>query len=377
MTTLQLRDLTADEEQIVADFKEKTIVHPHLKTAVQECLLHLKQPVGNPIVLLYGPAGVGKSTVIKEIHKHFFNVHAADMRSDPGFIPVAGVEAVPAEREFKWDDYFHRALVALDEPLIEYKVDYDQRGIQNSGTDVSLLSKRAKLLRQALENALKYRKVRVFTVDEAEHINNMVRGRTIENQLNIIKSLANLSQTVHVLAGSYRILNFRNLDGQLSRRTVNIELPRYKLSIKQDRARFKSVLSQFLRKLNVSDHDAIMKEWQFFYEHSIGCIGTLKDWMTRALTRHLILGDDALELRHFEQTALSASQCLVMAREAIEGEKQLEAEKREKFALKNILRGKEDTSSSTSTPEAKPNSPRRSNNAPGERSPKRDAVGSK
>ncbi len=45
------------------------------------------------------------------------------LRQDPGLVPVVSMEAAaPDSSQFSWKDYYRRALLALDEPLIEQKL---------------------------------------------------------------------------------------------------------------------------------------------------------------------------------------------------------------------------------------------------------------
>ncbi|MCW5318120.1 hypothetical protein GTQ43_31530 [Nostoc sp. KVJ3] len=45
--------------------------------------------------------------------------------------------------------------------------------------------------------------------------------------MNWIKSIANTTGTVHILFGTYDLLNCCRLSGQVSRRSEDIHLPRY------------------------------------------------------------------------------------------------------------------------------------------------------
>lgn len=79
------------------------------------------------------------------------------LEKDKGKIPVIAVEAVaPESGNFNWKDYYTRALIALEEPLIEHKVafDYNIPGIRRNDEGVVLIkqSTSAAKLRQALSS---------------------------------------------------------------------------------------------------------------------------------------------------------------------------------------------------------------------------------
>ena len=120
----------------------------------------------------------------------------------------------------------------------------------------------------------------------------MRSGRKLQDQLDSIKSLANLTKTVHVLVGTYELLPFRNLSGQLSRRSVDIHFPRYRADRREDYLAFQSVLFTFQRHLPLVGNTDLVKDFDFCYERSIGCVGVLKDWLTRALA--MALSQEAL-----------------------------------------------------------------------------------
>ena len=59
-----------------------------------------------------------------------------------------------------------------------------------------------------------------------------------------------------------------------------------------------------------------MKEWEYLYERSIGCVGVLKDWLVRALTGAFRRKATVLTPRDLQTHALSVPQCDKMLSEA-------------------------------------------------------------
>src|SRR5439155_23930502 len=66
----------------------------------------------------------------------------------------------------------------------------------------------------------------------------------------------------------------------------------------------------------------LLGSWEYCYERSLGCIGILKDWLTRCLAASLEDDRAAWSMAHLQRTALTAAQCTKMAAEAREGEAQ-------------------------------------------------------
>ena len=67
----------------------------------------------------------------------------------------------------------------------------------------------------------------------------------------------------------------------------------------------------------------ISRNWYYFYERSIGCIGVLKDWLVRTLSDAFHRGTDRLELDRLQRHALSNAQCERMAADATAAEQRL------------------------------------------------------
>jgi hypothetical protein len=136
--------------------------------------------------------------------------------------------------------------------------------------------------------------------------------------------MTNVTGVLHILIGTYELLNFRNLSGQASRRGLDLHFPRYLYQNEQDRQDFQSALLALLKQvpLNV-DVNELMQHWLYFYERSLGCVGVLKDWLIRAVAAALDDGNDTLSLERLHEHTLSLAQCERMALDTTEGEQKL------------------------------------------------------
>ena len=176
------------------------------------------------------------------------------------------------------------------------------------------------VLRVALESAIRQRRPLAFLVDEAQHLAKVAGGRKLQDQLDCVKSLAIRTQTVHVLAGTYDLLILRQLSGQLSRRTRQIHFARYRADAAEDVRDFKNVLWNFQIRLPLAAEPDLLRHWEFCYERSLGCVGLLKEWLTRALATGLAQKTPQVTLKHLEHQALSLADCQKIATEMLEGE---------------------------------------------------------
>ncbi|MDJ0719528.1 MAG: hypothetical protein QNJ54_35795 [Prochloraceae cyanobacterium] len=169
-----------------------------------------------------------------------------------------------------------------------------------------------------------------------------------------------------------RITNFSNLSGQLSRRSVDIHFPRYRLDNFEDIQAFKSVLLTFQCQMPVQETPDFLPHWEYCYERTLGCIGILKNWLSRALKDALDAGATTVTLQHLERRAWSVAQCQRMFKEIQEGERQLtETESDVKSLRASLGLGGETLSPQEEAPKTKT----RKGTKVGKRKPKRDSVG--
>ncbi|MBD2472664.1 ATP-binding protein [Nostoc sp. FACHB-145] len=322
-------------------FKEYAISHPQLAQVDMLLMGAIREPAGFAHVLVYGPSGVGKTTMIRQITRRL-NGTTVDQNSvlSSGYrngnvspMPLLLVETRPPDGGvFNRADYYRTALRLLGEPFYERRMMVDIDAEQTWEKKGRGRSKTAQFndspeLRQALEEAMSKRGVKAVILDEAQHlmkIGSGASGGKLLDQLDWIKSMTNVTGVLHILIGTYELLNFRNLSGQASRRGLDIHFPRYLFQHEQERQDFQGILLALLKQVPLEiDIPALMQHWVYFYERSIGCVGVLKDWLIRAVAAALHDGCDTLTLERLHEHTLSLAQCERMAIEATEGEQKL------------------------------------------------------
>lgn len=371
---LDLLERPADER--IAYFQNYTVAHPLLRQTHEAVMRAIREPGGAQLISVVGPTGVGKTTLRQRAEKVLIEQILPSLDDDRGRIPVAGVQAIaPNSGNFNWKDYYTRALEALSEPLIDRKVDVGLLAEQ-AGRTIHLAAGKqvagAERLR-ALEHALRHRRPAAFFVDDAQHLAKMASGRKLQDQLDCIKSLVDQTSIPHVLLGTYELLVFLNLSAQLSRRSIDIHFPRYRLERGEDVQAFQSVLLAFQRRMPLTVEPDLVNNWELCYERSVGCVGVLKDWFTRALVTSLE-GNEPLTVSQLEDHALSLSQCERMARDAVEGERQLAETSGARSTLRGIL-GMDPLVDGASGNDIKVS--KIATRRVGERNPVRDPVGKK
>jgi hypothetical protein len=209
-------------------------------------------------------------------------------------------------------------------------------------------------------------------IDEAQHLGKIPSGRRLLDQLDVVKSIANQTKTVHVLFGTYDLLAFRNLNGQLSRRSMNVHLARHRAEDPEDRQTFVNIVRSFEKELPFEDRPDLVSDWEFLYARSLGCVGVLKEWLLRAVTVASRSGGHRLTKANLEAQALSIAQCEQMHAETAHGELQL-SETSEAVVRLRARMGL----SAAAIAKSDPKQPASSVNfrRPGQRLPTRDVVG--
>jgi len=226
--------------------------------------------------------------------------------------------------------------------------------------------------RYAVEQAIRYRRPVAVMIDEAQHLGKIPSGRRLLDQLDVVKSIANQTKTVHVLFGTYDLLTFRNLNAQLSRRSIDVHLARYRAEDSEDRQTFINVVRSFEKELPFEDQSDLVSDWEFLYERSLGCVGILKEWLVRAATVASRKRGRRLTRANLESQALCVSQCEQLYAETTDGELKLN-ERSEAVAR---FRGRLGLSTH-STPKVDPARPAPpvKRRRPGQRLPTRDVIG--
>lgn len=348
-------------------FYHKIVAHPRLVDIDREVKHAIRYATQGRLILVFGPTGVGKTTLRRGLERALTDTLQPELVQDQGRMPLVSVEAVaPEQGNFDWPDFYQRALIYLSEPLVDHKV------VDVARVDGQLIKQtkpNLRTLRQALEQCLRHRRPVAFIIDDAHHLQKIAGSRRLQDQMDAIKSLANRSETVLVLIGTYELLNLTNLNDQLSHRSYHVPFARYQPADPEDIQAFKAVLKTFQQHLPLSKVPELAPRWEYFYENSAGCVGLLKLWLCNSLAAALEQHPQILTDRLLQRCAISSDRLLNIAREIREGERKW-AELAEKQGQIRAALGLAPYPVST-----EPEPPVRQKRRVGERRPMRDAVG--
>lgn len=317
------------------DFINRNINHPKLHNVFIDLMNEIEEAKNGRVLQVFGPTGVGKSTLCKKVRDEIIKKNQLQIEEDKGFIPVVYLELPsPDNGKFNWKDFYRRLLKEMHEPLIDYKRVSGHKVKKNIPNH---LPSTAPELRESLESAIINRRTKIVLLDEAQHLLKVAGGEAILNQMDAIKSIANLTGAVFVMFGTYGLMDFFDLSGQLGRRTDEFHFPRYNFNNKTDRREFIMVLNTLQTNLPLEGDTKLTEYWEYLYERSVGCIGILKDWIDVGLAEALKKDKEIISFEMLEKHAPNPSKALKVAEEAIDGERNVEERQNKRTELKSLL----------------------------------------
>ena len=286
-------------------FLNGRITHQYHTEAFDK-LVHMaaKAPKGS-IINVIGPTGVGKTTLLEHFKSALTEEVMKSENYTPSDLPVVMIEArAPDAKVFTWNGFYRSAI----ETMLEFSP--DRKCCQEDRTHNLLRQKRVITyeLRTCFEDTIKKRNVGVFIVDEAQHIAIGAGRKEILKHLEVLKSLANFGETVIVLAGVYELVDFRNLSGQLSRRTIDVHFPRYRPDKPEDVVEFASIVTAFEARMPFPCSPPLSAIIKDLYAGSVGCIGILKEWLNRSLKDAAREKSKLLTMTHLNNNVLQFDQ---------------------------------------------------------------------
>src|SRR5262245_37095056 len=261
--------------------------HPLLDLVEREVLHAIWEPAGFAYLLVYGPSGVGKSTMIHHIVRRLNTSEGGT-----GQRPLLLLEVRPPDGAlFHRTDYYRTALRRLGQTAFERRMMVDLNTEpaweKKGGRRPASRYHDDPELRYALEETLRTQHVRAVILDEAQHLMQGGQTATALDQLDWIKSMTNVTGVLHILLGTYSLVHFCNLNGQTARRGLEVHFPRYHFRAESDCQAFRNVLLTLLAQVPLTvDQAALLQHWSYFYPEVSGVWASSKSgWCAPRLSR--------------------------------------------------------------------------------------------
>jgi len=376
-------------------FQSCKVPHERMAAVCTEIKNAIRCRAGQGFIFVVGPTRIGKTTALDYVFKSLLAESMDEMLNDPGCIPVAKMEACAYHRGYDWKDHWIGCLQALNEPLIEYKY---QPPVFDSGPPARVFIRERKsgtIMRRSFEEAARQRKLRVFCLDEAQHLTLVPSSKMYRAQVEIIKSVASQSKAMHVLFGTYDLLKLRNASGQLGSRAVTVHFDRYRHNSRPDLKAFADALLSLTAHMPLSERPNLDKDLDYCFDVSLGCVGLLKVWLADTLGAVLEEGRKTLSRKDLEKHEPPTDVLDKISLEICDGETRLRQDDQKRGLIRLRMRGGDGRTDLAQPPESSepnqspavsgaptsdPNSRARTHQKKSkskkiERKPKRDGVG--
>ena len=334
-----MRSLEPEIQTRLEALQQYKIKHPHLEEMDHLLMNAIQEHTSYSLLALYGPSGVGKSTVMKRIAER-----CREEEPNPSVVPVVVVQASPEDvgSSARLDFYrqvLHqlRGHVAVRDRMLNLSL-ARQRG--KKSTDPAEWLE----MRDAVSYALDLVGVQAVCIDEAQHLMHADATQKPSIQLDWLKSLTNRTNLLYILIGNFSLYDFCHLNGQVARRMRDEHFPRYHLDRQRECEDFIGALKLLLEQVPLRvDIPEILTHWQWFGEWSIGCVGILSDWVVETVVTLCRAGETTLTLEALTKHALKPDQRLRLETEARTGEFKIEQAKAQSAKELQQLLGKPST----------------------------------
>lgn len=315
-------------------FQNYKVKHPSLEAMDRLLSDAIGEHTSYHLLALYGPSGVGKSTVLKRIAER-----ARAEEPNPSFTSVVVVEALPEDVGSSARLDFYRQVLHELRGHVAVRDRIANLPLARLHGKKSLDPYEWLEVRDAVLYALEIARVKAICIDEAQNLMQSEPSQRPGAQLDWLKGLTNRTNHLYILAGNFSLYDFCHLNGQAARRMRDEHFSRYQLAQQKECENFIRTLKTLLTQVPLQvDIPEMLQHWQWFGEWSIGCVGILSDWVVETVSSVCKAGGATLTIAELTKHALKPDQRLRLETEARTGEFKIEqAKARSEQELQQLL----------------------------------------
>ena len=294
--------------ELLRKYRGVVLRHPSLDAALVEVERALAPGVQPQIVLLLGPTGVGKTTLVEALER------GGRRGSGLWAARVVRMTCLPAAAGRRGYDFgrSHWRLItqAVGDPFADEHLSPDAVAARRrSGVDRRDRAATTEEYRLGVLHYLRELGPRAVVLDEAQHMTRVPGARSQADQLDVIKDCVDRTEVPHVLVGTYELSVMVAPGDQLGRRSHVVHFAPYSMSDASARAAFQKIFGQLVAELPLPDPgqswSALREHLRDVYVGCAGCVGILKDWLCRGLQQALEAGGGVVDWPLMEKTKLS------------------------------------------------------------------------
>ena len=266
-------------------FKKVIVSHDIFDDVMEKIVTAIECGLPGTMLVLVGPAGVGKSSVGDVLHREVSEEFFKSNPEDKHTIPSVLLEAWAGEDgRFDFKEFYEQILEALQAPLISNTLPEVKKIICGREFFLPDITQRraptVSAYRSRLRRSIRERKPSVLFFDEASAIIASSKSDRVRSKSNTLRSMVNNSNTTMILSGAYDLYDLVLQTGQLARRGDVIHMTSY---LPNQVKGFAKILYAFQEIMPVKGGCDLEPFAEDLAEQSLCTTGILKKILTNAI----------------------------------------------------------------------------------------------